>query len=68
MAGSLISWNCSGNDPDRKEVMDKNKTESVWLFQAVAKCGHEDSLGYLTGTACGKCAKRNHRKATKGRR
>jgi hypothetical protein len=48
--------------------MDKGKQESVWLFQAVAKCGHEDSLGYLTGTVCGKCAKRSHRKATKGRR
>ena len=49
--------------------MDKGKKqEGVWLFQAVAKCGHEDELGYLTGTPCGKCVKRSHRQATRGRR
>lgn len=28
-----------------------------------AKCGHIDPLGYLAGTVCGKCARRNHRRA-----
>jgi len=25
-----------------------------------AKCGHRDELGYLTGTVCGRCARRAH--------
>jgi hypothetical protein len=29
----------------------------------VAACGHEDPLGHLTGTVCGKCARKNHKKA-----
>ena len=29
----------------------------------VAKCGHEDALGYFSGTVCGKCARTNHKKA-----
>jgi hypothetical protein len=29
----------------------------------LANCGHEDMLGYLAGTVCGKCARANHRKA-----
>ena len=29
----------------------------------IATCGHEDPLGHLTGTACGKCARKNHKKA-----
>jgi hypothetical protein len=29
----------------------------------VAKCGHEDALGYMSGTVCGKCARKNHKKA-----
>jgi len=28
-----------------------------------AKCGHTDPMAYLGGTVCGKCARRNHRKA-----
>jgi len=34
----------------------------------IATCGHEDSLGYFANTVCGKCAKRNHRKAVRGGR
>jgi hypothetical protein len=37
------------------------------LDKMKAKCGHNDPLGYLSGTVCGKCARRNHRK-TMGRR
>ena len=29
----------------------------------IASCGHEDPLGHLTGTSCGKCARKNHKKA-----
>jgi len=29
----------------------------------VAKCGHEDALGYMSGTVCGKCARKNQQKA-----
>jgi len=29
----------------------------------VAKCGHEDPLGYMAGTVCGKCARKGHKKA-----
>jgi hypothetical protein len=29
----------------------------------VAKCGHEDALGYFAGTVCGKCARKAHKKA-----
>lgn len=29
----------------------------------IAKCGHEDSLGYFAGTVCGKCARKAHKKA-----
>ena len=29
----------------------------------VAKCGHEDALGYFSGTVCGKCARKAHKKA-----
>ena len=32
-----------------------------------AKCGHEDMLGYFSGTVCGKCARKNHRKAMGGK-
>ena len=28
-----------------------------------AKCGHQDPLGYFAGTVCGKCARKNHKKA-----
>lgn len=28
-----------------------------------AKCGHEDMLGYFAGTVCGKCARKNQKKA-----
>jgi len=34
----------------------------------VARCGHNDPMGYLTGTVCGKCARRNHRQAIRGTR
>jgi hypothetical protein len=30
-----------------------------------ATCGHEDALGYFAKTVCGKCAKKNHKKAVK---
>jgi len=31
----------------------------------IAKCGHEDSLGYFTNTPCGKCVRKAHKKATR---
>jgi hypothetical protein len=48
--------------------MKNDKRNNTFYFEAVATCGHPDTLGYLAGTTCGKCAKRNHRKATRGRR
>lgn len=42
------------NDPARK-------AEEPMKF--IAKCGHEDPLGHLMGTSCGKCARANHKKA-----
>lgn len=29
-----------------------------------AKCGHEDLLGYFSGTVCKNCARKGHKKAT----
>lgn len=29
----------------------------------IAKCGHEDALGYFSGTVCNKCARKAHKKA-----
>ena len=33
----------------------------------LATCGHEDSLGYLTNNPCGKCVRKNHKKALGGK-
>ena len=38
------------------------------LDTMVARCGHNDPMGYLAGTVCGKCARRNHRQAVRGTR
>lgn len=47
------------NVPDRKEGRDLTpETQKM-----TAKCGHEDALGYFSGTVCGKCARKNHKKA-----
>ena len=47
--------------PDRSQV--DRSTQPVDTSHMVAKCGHEDMLGYFAGTFCGKCAKKNHKKA-----
>lgn len=31
--------------------------------EMVAKCGHEDPLGFIAGTVCDKCAREGHAKA-----
>jgi PHP family Zn ribbon phosphoesterase len=41
----------------------KNESSSKDSPKMVAKCGHEDPLGYFAGTVCGKCARKNHKKA-----
>jgi hypothetical protein len=33
----------------------------------IAKCGHDDPLGFLSGTVCAKCAREAHAKATGGK-
>lgn len=38
------------------------------LDSMIAKCGHNDPLGYLSGQVCHKCARRNHREALNGRK
>ena len=45
--------------PDRKDGRDLTPKEK----SMTAKCGHEDALGYFAGTVCGKCARKNHKKA-----
>ena len=44
--------------PDRKEGRPVPVESSM-----TAKCGHEDALGYFSGTVCGKCARKAHKKA-----
>jgi hypothetical protein len=44
--------------PDRKEGTSVSVESSM-----TAKCGHEDALGYFSGTVCGKCARKAHKKA-----
>ena len=48
-----------------KEVLDRKEGRQINTEapKMVAKCGHEDSLGYFAGTVCGKCARKNHKKA-----
>lgn len=29
----------------------------------IAKCGHDDPLGYLSGTPCARCVREAHRRA-----
>lgn len=40
-------------------------TTSTEPIKHIAKCGHEDSLGYFTNTPCGKCVRKAHKKATR---
>lgn len=48
--------------PDRSQ--DPNRVHPIGdTSHMIAKCGHEDPMGYFTGTVCLKCAKRNHKKA-----
>ena len=44
--------------PDRKDG-----TTVPVKSNMTAKCGHEDALGYFSGTVCGKCARKAHKKA-----
>ena len=46
------------NVPDRKEGRPIPVESGM-----TAKCGHEDALGYFSGTVCGKCARKAHKKA-----
>lgn len=32
-------------------------------IRLMARCGHEDLLGYFANTPCGKCVRKAHRKA-----
>lgn len=45
--------------------MNTNQLEATLeaMDSMVARCGHVDPMGYLGGTVCGKCARRNHRQA-----
>ena len=42
---------------------DKRKGTPIQWDKMKATCGHEDPLGYFAGTVCGKCARKNHKKA-----
>jgi hypothetical protein len=48
--------------PDRGEEPSRKPTSPDWS-KMVGTCGHEDPLAYFAGTACMKCAKKNHKKA-----
>jgi len=50
--------------------MNSNQLETLLsdLDSMIAKCGHNDPLGYLSGQVCHKCARRNHREALNGRK
>lgn len=43
----------------------KMTTTNKETVKHIAKCGHEDSLGYFTNTPCGKCVRKAHKKATR---
>lgn len=46
-----------------------NSGQAFWAeIERRATCGHADDFGYFAGTVCGRCAKRNHRRATRGAR
>jgi len=45
--------------PDRKD----GRNLTLESPSMTAKCGHEDALGYFSGTVCGKCARKAHKKA-----
>ena len=52
------------NDAKMAKDMLKGATINRPASQSrTAKCGHEDPLGYFSGTVCGKCARKNHKKA-----
>ena len=53
-------------DRDRKPADLADVAEFAGSLKAL--CGHVDALGHLAMTVCGKCARRNHRNAMKGRR
>ena len=47
-----------------EQVPDRSQgSQPVETSHMIAKCGHPDMLGYFSGTVCGKCARKNHRKA-----
>ena len=48
------------NVPDRSQ---ENRNIQAPQSKMIAKCGHEDPLGYLSNTVCSSCAKKNHKKA-----
>jgi len=48
------------NNDDKYVVANPNTYASG--NKMMATCGHEDPLGHLTGTVCGKCARKNHKK------
>jgi len=45
---------------EQGQIMETTKKKDGVML---ATCGHEDSLGYLTSTPCGKCVRKNHKKA-----
>jgi hypothetical protein len=50
------------NVTDRGDDASRKPTSPDWS-KMKATCGHEDPLGYMAGTVCGKCARKNHKKA-----
>ena len=48
---------------DRRDAALAKSMVSNMTGNMKAKCGHEDPLGYFAGTVCGKCARKNQRKA-----
>jgi hypothetical protein len=61
----IIIMGIGDNSPKVTLPMTATKEEIVEAL--LATCGHEDSLGYLTNNPCGKCARKNHKKAVGGK-
>lgn len=48
------------------KVLPMTATKQEIVGAMLAKCGHEDALGYLADTYCKQCADNGHKNTTRG--
>ncbi len=48
-------------------VLPMTATRQDIVGAMLAKCGHEDALGYFANTYCKQCANNGHKKITRGK-